>query len=84
MSLVSGTRLGSYEIVSPLGAGGMGEVYNARDSRLGRDVAIKILPETFAVDAERLMSGEGRLSEQSHLARTFQALDRAARLGPWS
>jgi len=49
-----GTRIGHYEIVSPLGAGGMGEVYRAKDSRLGREVAIKVLPEAFAVDPERL------------------------------
>ena len=54
MTLSSGTRLGPYEIVSPLGAGGMGEVYRARDAKLGRDVAIKVLPEAFASDAERL------------------------------
>ncbi|MGI8961396.1 MAG: protein kinase domain-containing protein [Bryobacteraceae bacterium] len=48
------TRLGPYEIVSPIGAGGMGEVYRARDTRLNRDVAIKILPEFFAADADRL------------------------------
>src|SRR6476619_3821092 len=47
-------RFGSYEIVSALGAGGMGEVYKARDTRLDRDVAIKILPETFAADADRV------------------------------
>jgi len=49
-----GTRLGSYEILSALGAGGMGEVYRARDSKLGRDVAIKILPEQFVADGERV------------------------------
>ena len=54
MALTSGTRLGPYEIQSPLGAGGMGEVYRAKDSRLGRDVAIKVLPESMARDAERL------------------------------
>ncbi|HEY7369461.1 MAG TPA: serine/threonine-protein kinase, partial [Thermoanaerobaculia bacterium] len=54
MSLSTGSRLGPYEILSPLGAGGMGEVYRARDTRLNRDVAIKILPEAFAEDPERL------------------------------
>src|SRR6202521_616447 len=54
MALASGTKLGSYEIVAPIGAGGMGEVYQAHDTKLGRDVAIKVLPEAFAHDAERL------------------------------
>ncbi|HET9793306.1 MAG TPA: protein kinase [Thermoanaerobaculia bacterium] len=54
MSLASGTRLGSYEILSPLGAGGMGEVYRAKDTKLHRDVAIKVLPESLAADPERL------------------------------
>ncbi len=54
MQLTAGTRLGPYEIVAPLGAGGMGEVYRARDTKLGRDVAIKVLPAAFAQDADRL------------------------------
>ncbi|HEY2796861.1 MAG TPA: serine/threonine-protein kinase, partial [Thermoanaerobaculia bacterium] len=54
MTLAAGTRLGPYEIVSPLGAGGMGEVYRARDERLRRDVAIKVLPAALANDSERL------------------------------
>jgi Tol biopolymer transport system component len=54
MSIAAGTRLGSYEVVAPIGAGGMGEVYQAHDTKLGRDVAIKVLPEAFAHDPERL------------------------------
>src|ERR1039458_2292397 len=54
MALASGNKLGPYEIQSPLGAGGMGEVYRARDPRLARDVALKVLPEAFAADSERM------------------------------
>ncbi len=63
MNLTSGARLGPYEIVSPLGAGGMGEVYRARDTRLKREVAIKVLPPAFSRDADRL-----RRFEQEALA----------------
>lgn len=58
MSLQIGQQLGSYEITSMLGKGGMGEVYRARDSKLKRDVAIKILPDEFSRDPERV-SGTG-------------------------
>ena len=54
MSLAAGTRLGPYEIASALGAGGMGEVYRAFDGKLNRHVALKILPELFAADVERV------------------------------
>src|SRR5512132_1582270 len=54
MALAPGTRLGSYQIVAPIGAGGMGEVYRARDPRLTREVAIKVLPASFSSDPERL------------------------------
>jgi len=74
MALTSGTKLGPYEIVSPLGAGGMGEVYRARDTRLGREVAIKALPEALAKDKDRL-----RRFEQE--ARTIAALSHPNILG---
>ena len=54
MTLAAGTRLGPYEVLCPLGAGGMGEVYRARDTKLNRDVALKVLPEAFARDPERM------------------------------
>ncbi len=74
MALTSGNKLGPYEILSPLGAGGMGEVYRARDTRLGREVAIKVLPESFASDSDRL-----RRFEQE--ARTVAALNHPNILG---
>ncbi len=64
MALASGTKLGPYEIQSPLGAGGMGEVYRARDTRLNRDVAVKILPASFSADPERLQ----RFAQESRAA----------------
>jgi serine/threonine-protein kinase len=63
MALVAGTRLGAYEILSALGAGGMGEVHRARDTKLNRDVAIKVLPELFANDPERL----ARFEREAHV-----------------
>ncbi len=68
MTIPSGSRLGPYEVLSPIGAGGMGEVYRARDTRLGRDVAIKVLPPAFTTDADRLRRFE-------HEARTVGGLN---------
>ena len=67
MVIRPGTHLGPYEILSPIGAGGMGEVYRARESKLGRDVALKVLPEAFArdVDAWRDLSLKGKSSPHS-------------------
>src|SRR5262252_8125905 len=68
MPFTPGSRLGPYEVVAAIGAGGMGEVYRARDPRLGRDVAIKVLPEAVARDADRLARFERE-------ARTVAALN---------
>jgi eukaryotic-like serine/threonine-protein kinase len=68
MALQDGDRVGPYEIVSALGAGGMGAVYRARDTRLGRDVAVKVLPERFANDPDRRRRFE-------HEARAIAALN---------
>ena len=64
MSLAEGTKLGPYEIVAALGAGGMGEVYRARDTRLGREVALKVLPSSFSADAQGLR----RFEQEARLA----------------
>jgi serine/threonine-protein kinase len=63
MPLGPGTRVGPYEIVSAIGAGGMGEVYRARDTKLGRDVALKVIPDTFALDPDRL----ARFTREAHV-----------------
>jgi eukaryotic-like serine/threonine-protein kinase len=68
MPLTPGTRLGPYEIVAPLGSGGMGEVYRARDTRLGREVAIKVLPGEFAHDPERRVRFEREARAISNLS----------------
>jgi serine/threonine protein kinase len=67
MALSSGTKLGPYEILAPLGAGGMGEVYRARDVRLGRDVALKTLPETLVADPEHMV----RFEREAQVLATF-------------
>ena len=64
MPLADGTRLGVFEIVAPLGKGGMGEVYRARDTKLGRDVAVKILPEEMAERSERMARFEHKLKSE--------------------
>ena len=67
MTISAGTRLGPYEILAPLGAGGMGEVYRARDTRLTREVAIKVLPEGLSSDPERLRRFEKEARSASGL-----------------
>src|SRR5256712_12285850 len=54
MALTTGTRLGPYDVLALIGAGGMGEVYRARDTKLNRDVALKVLPDAFALDTDRV------------------------------
>ncbi|MBA3297172.1 MAG: serine/threonine protein kinase, partial [Acidobacteria bacterium] len=85
MSLTTGTRLGPYEIIAPIGAGGMGEVYRARDTKLNRDVAIKILPELFAADHDRLLRFEREAQtlaalNHPHIAQVFGVLESPAAL----
>ena len=63
MTLATGTRLGSYEIVAPIGSGGMGEVFQAHHTKLGRDVAIKVLPEAFAHEQSHVIFLESFFDE---------------------
>jgi Tol biopolymer transport system component len=82
VSLAPGTHLGPYEVVAALGAGGMGEVYRARDPKLGRDVALKVLPGTFAADADRLARFEREARalaalNHPHIAQIYGAVDDA-------
>src|SRR5216110_1164547 len=67
MTLAAGTRLGPFDVLSPLGAGGMGEVYRARDTRLAREVAIKVLPSELASDVSRLKRFEKEALSASSL-----------------
>src|SRR5215831_4781628 len=67
MTLRAGSRLGPYEVLAPLGAGGMGEVYRAKDTRLGREVAIKVLPASLSGDPERLKRFEREARSASSL-----------------
>src|SRR5438128_2007435 len=77
MTLATGTRIGVYEIVDALGAGGMGEVYRARDTKLRREVAIKVLPAAFAVDPDRV----ARFQREAELLATLNHPNIAAVYG---
>jgi serine/threonine protein kinase len=77
MPLQSGTRLGIYEILAAIGAGGMGEAYRARDTQLKREVAIKVLPDAFAQDADRL----ARFQREAELLATLNHPNIAAVYG---
>ena len=77
MALTVGTRLGAYEILNAIGAGGMGEVYRALDTKLGREVALKVLPAAFSVDAERL----ARFEREARLLATMNHPNIAAIYG---
>ena len=79
MALASGTKLGSYEVLSQIGAGGMGEVYRAHDTRLNRDVALKVIPETFAADPDRMARFEREAKLLASLNHPYIACDLRAR-----
>src|SRR5437870_1416784 len=82
MSLTRGVQVGAYEVLSLLGAGGMGEVYRARDPRLERDVAIKVLPEAFSHDPDRLRASSRRRARHWTLARHWRCSPRISLSGP--
>jgi serine/threonine protein kinase/Tol biopolymer transport system component len=82
MALIVGTRLGPYEILAPIGAGGMGEVYRARDTKLKREVALKVLPDSFAADPERIARFQREAEvlaslNHPHIAQIYGVEDRA-------
>ena len=79
MPLQPGTTLGPYEILSPIGAGGMGEVYKARDTRLDRTVAIKVLPEAFTADPDRLARFEREPQVLASLTPTWRRSEACSR-----
>ena len=88
MALSPGSRLGPYEVVAPLGAGGMGEVYRARDTKLGREVALKLLPEQLAHDPERLARFEREAKtlaalNHPHIAQLHGLEDASGYAAPW-
>jgi serine/threonine protein kinase len=78
MALTPGTRVGPYEITALLGAGGMGEVHRARDTKLNRDVALKVLPANFALDKERL----ARLRREAQVLASFVVPSELGTRGP--
>ena len=80
MALSVGTRLGPYEIIAPLGAGGMGEVYRARDTKLGRAVAIKVILDEFASNEERI----GRFEREAKVLAVAQPPATSRRCSAWS
>ena len=82
MSLTPGTKLGLYEILDPIGSGGMGEVYRARDTKLGREVAIKVLPEAFAQNEERLARFEREAQVLAQLNIVINWFEELKRLVP--
>jgi serine/threonine protein kinase len=74
MTLPAGTKLGPYEILSPLGAGGMGEVYRARDAKLNRGVALKVLPRSFANHSDRMARFQREAQVLASLRMTVQTV----------